>query len=258
MDVMSDNLFATPELASGYATARPPVHPEVLGRFRMRHQPTALFDRSLDLGCGAGLSTRALAPLTRRAIGLEPAESMLHQARRAGVSASLVAGRGEGLPFSDRSIDFITAAGSLNYTDGLQASFAEARRVLTGRQHGGMLVYDFSQGRNAALEGWFANDFMKRYPKALDNARPLDPEALQREAAGVFRVAWHEYFRIPLQLDLESYVNYMMTETNVADAIRRGTGSVSEIRDGIQDSLRPVFAGRKQEILFDGYMALLQ
>jgi len=56
-------------------------------------------------------------------------------------SRALVNGRGEGLPFADRSIHFMTAAGSLNYTDGLQAFFGEARRVLAP-ENGGILVYD--------------------------------------------------------------------------------------------------------------------
>ena len=252
---MEQNLFGTSDLASGYATSRPPVHPEIIRRFQQQSQ-APLYSRALDIGCGAGLSTRALAPLTRHAIGLEPAESMLHQARRAGVTASLVTGRGEGLPFADRSIDFMTAAGSLNYTDGLQAFFGEARRVLAP-QNGGMLVYDFSQGRNSALENW-VGDFMARYPKAKDNARPLDPETLRREAVGTFQLAWHERFRIPLLLDHNFYVDYMMTETNIAYAVRRGVATTQEIRSWCHRTLTPIFAGAKQEILFDGYMALLQ
>lgn len=251
---MEQNLFGTSELASGYATARPPVHPEILQRFQQQRQ-IPLHGNALDVGCGAGLSTRALTPYTRHAIGLEPAESMLHQARAAGVSGSLVAARGEGLPFADQSIDFMTAAGSLNYTDDLQAFFSEARRVFSP-QNGGMLVYDFSQGRNAALEPWFGV-FMTRYPKAKDNARPLDPESIRREAAGVFQLAWHESFRIPLLLDLDAYVNYMMTETNVAYAVRLGVATAAEIRNWCRESLAPFFGGAKQEILFDGYMALL-
>lgn len=226
-------------------------------RFRERRN-TPSYGRALDIGCGAGFSTRALTPYVRHAIGLEPAESMLHQARMAGVAASLVAGRGEGLPLADGSIDFMTAAGSLNYTDGLQAFFAEARRVFAP-QNGGLLVYDFSQGRNAALEPWF-QEFMTRYPKAKDNARPLDPEAIGREAAGTFQLVWHEQFRIPLPLDLEAYTNYMMTETNVAFAVNRGIATVQEIRNWVRHTLAPIFVepSAKQEILFHGYMALLQ
>lgn len=253
---MQQNLFGTSDLASGYATARPPVHPEILRRFRQQRQ-APIYARALDVGCGAGLSTRALTPYAKHAIGIEPAESMLHQARKAGITASLVTARGEGLPFGDHTIDFMTAAGSLNYTDGLQEFFREARRVFTPR-NGGMLVYDFSQGRNAALEPWFET-FMTRYPKAKDNARPLDPIAIQSQAVGTFNLVWHEYFQIPLSLDHEAYVNYMMTETNVAYAVSQGLATASEIRDWCRQTLRPTFErDPQQQVLFNGYMALLQ
>jgi ubiquinone/menaquinone biosynthesis C-methylase UbiE len=244
------NLFS--DLASGYANARPPVHPRIIERARQRFEQTS-FGNALDIGCGAGLSTRALAPIATHAIGLEPAESMLRQAARSG--ASYVVGRGEGLPFANRSIDLMTAAGSLNYADDLGAFFAEARRVM--KESGALLVYDFSPGRNAALQDWFG-EFMTRYPRAQDNARFLDPAILQAEASTQFRLSWHENFQIPIALGQDFYVDYMMTETNVASAIQRGADTAPEIRAWITETLDPIFAQNPQEIVFEGYLACLQ
>ncbi len=71
---------------------------------------------------------------------------------------------------------------------------------------------------------------MTRYSKAQDNARLLDPETLQREAAGTFQLAWHQRFRIPLLLD------------HVADAVRRGIATAPEIRSWCHRTLAPIFA----------------
>ena len=246
---MAQNLFA--DLAAGYANSRPPVHPRIIERAQRRIQK-ATFTNALDIGCGAGLSTLALAPLSTHAIGLEPAEAMLRQASK---TNAYVVGCAEGLPFADQSIELMTAAGSLNYTDNLSGFFTEARRVL--KHNGTMLVYDFSQGRNDTLKGWF-DQFMTRYPKAQDNARFLDPATLHTAAAGSFGMPWHEHFQIPIPLDQDFYIDYMMTETNVADAIRRGNETAAQIRMWITQSLSPLFAGKSQQILFDGYVACLQ
>ena len=60
------SVYDSERLAAGYAFDRPPVHEQILRSARLtRHA-----DRALDVGCGAGLSTAALAPLARQAVGL--------------------------------------------------------------------------------------------------------------------------------------------------------------------------------------------
>lgn len=129
-------------LAAGYATARPAVHPLVIDRVRRR---VVAVDRALDVGCGAGLSTRPLVGMARHVIGMEPAEPMLAWAREVAPGADFVVGGAERLPFMRASVDLITAAGSLNYADPA-LFFVEARRVL--RRGGMIVVYDFSTGRS--------------------------------------------------------------------------------------------------------------
>ena len=89
---------------------------------------------------------------------------------------------------------------------------------------GAALVYDFSPGRSfrdwEALDEWFA-EFERRYPRPKGEAREINPEIL----AGLdrrFKVREHARFEIRIRLDREFYAGYMMTETNVALAIRRG------------------------------------
>jgi SAM-dependent methyltransferase len=64
---------------------------------------------ALDVGCGAGISVRAIESWARKAVGVEPSYAML---RHAGVG-SFVAGLAERLLFSKAVFDLVSAAGSL-------------------------------------------------------------------------------------------------------------------------------------------------
>ncbi len=133
------SVYDSERLATAYAFDRPPIHEQILRAARLSRQA----DLALDIGCGAGLSTAALAPLARRAIGLEPISTMLTHRRTVAPYARFVIGQAERLPFAAGSFDLVAAAGSLNYAD-VPSAFAEIARVLTG--DGTFLLYDFSTG----------------------------------------------------------------------------------------------------------------
>jgi ubiquinone/menaquinone biosynthesis C-methylase UbiE len=191
-----------------------------------------------------------------RAIGMEPVEPMLALTREVAPGASFVVGRAEAIPVAAGSMDVMTAAGSLNYVD-LPRFFAEARRVL--RADGVLVVYDFSAGKrmagSAALAEWFA-EFRRRYPPRPSSGRPLDPGILATLAEG-FRADGAEVYEEAIAMTPEAYVDYMMTETNVASAVREGAREEG-IREWCRETLAPVFGGRAREVLFDGYIAYLR
>ena len=158
------NPFSSAEMAVGYARSRPPVHPRVVEMAFAALGRTSPFQRALDVGCGAGVSTRALERFATYRTGLEPAEAMLHFAAQVAPGAEFVVGAAEALPLANGALDLIAAAGSLNYVD-LARFFAEASRVLT--TDGVLLVYDFAAGKSfcdtCKLDEWFA-EFFARYP----------------------------------------------------------------------------------------------
>lgn len=238
-------------MGEGYARARPPVHAYVVSRIRERL--THPIGRALDVGCGAGLSTGPLTGLAEVCIGLDPFQPMVREAKRTAPAASFVQAAAERLPFRNESFHLITAAGSLNYTD-LDQFFPEAARVLA--REGVLVVYDFSQGRtfadSPALETWF-EEFMRRYPRPRGGEVAISPESLPSQAKG-FRVEGHEDFALPLPMTPQAYVDYVMTETNVANAAVAAT----EVRDWCSRSLEPVFDGKPQRVVFNGYLAWLR
>jgi ubiquinone/menaquinone biosynthesis C-methylase UbiE len=243
-------------MAAGYATARPPVHAIVLDKVREAFCGRMRPRTALDVGCGAGLSTKPLTAFVEHCIGLEPAVSMLKFARTVVPGARFVSGVAESLPFRSGSIDLMTAAGSLNYVS-LNHFFPEALRVLD--RSGCLVVYDYPAGRNfhssEDLDLWFGH-FRARYPKPPSEALKLTPEILERIVTG-FRLGPHEYFETCIKMTCQAYAAYMMSETNVAKAIREGE-SEEAIRNWVESTLPPVFDGREREIVFKGYYACLE
>jgi SAM-dependent methyltransferase len=247
------NPFGTDEMAAGYATSRPAVHQRVIQRVYRQLGRTAPFCLALDIGCGAGVSTRALDGYAAHAIGLEPAAAMLPWAARVAPSADFLAGAAEALPFRDHSFDLITAAGSLNYVD-LDRFFPEAARVLEA--HGVLVIYDFSPGRifrdAPGLDEWFTT-FHGRYPPPANEGLDLNPPLLAARCR-VLRLQISEPFGIGLRLAPDFYLDYVLTETNVADAVRRGIPH-AEIRSWCAATLASVWQGVEREVIFPGYFA---
>jgi len=250
------NPFAADTMAAGYATARPPVHPRILERVFDHLERRRPFDRAVDLGCGAGISTRALLPFANRCVGVEPAESMLKWVADIAPTADFVVGRAEAIPVRDRSVDLITAAGSLNYSD-VGLALREAARVLV--DGGVLLVYDFSPGRhftdNNRLDEWFTK-FAVRYPPPAEEGRELSPEILAQFDSGL-RMQSHEDVEIGIELTPGFYLDYILTETNVAAAMREGIPA-EEIRSWCAETLDPVWQGQNHEVVFRGYFACLR
>lgn len=244
------NPFATNRMSEGYAAARPPVHRRVVDSIAQRG---ALRGVVLDVGCGSGLSTKALDGVARQRIGVEPAEAMVRLADGVSPGAMFAVGRAEVLPFRAASLDWITAAGVLNYVD-LPAFFGEAARILNPA--GGVAVYDFSPGKvmknSGSLTEWF-QQFIARYPWAPAEARTLDPDILGQLGMG-FGVESAERFAVGIELTRHFYVSYMMTESNVAYALRRGVNE-REIRSWIESTLPMDGWG---EIVFEGYWAIMR
>ncbi|HVS46897.1 MAG TPA: methyltransferase domain-containing protein [Verrucomicrobiae bacterium] len=98
-------------------------------------------DRVLDIGTGTGTLARGFAVRGCDVVGLDPAASLLAEARRLdatnGVtSVRYVVGRAEQLPFEDAAFDIVSAGQCWHWFEGSQAA-TEALRVL---KPGGRLV----------------------------------------------------------------------------------------------------------------------
>jgi len=245
------SVYDSERLADAYAFDRPPVHEQILRSVRLARQA----DRALDVGCGAGLSTAALAPLARRVIGLEPIAAMLSHRRTVAPRAGFVIGRAERLPFAAGCFDLVTAAGSLNYAD-FPSALAEIARVLT--PDGTFLLYDFSTGSCSVpgdkLERWFAS-FERRFPWP-PGWQPLDARELPLAEYGL-ELLDLTAVETRLPMDLDAYLRYMLSETNVEDSIASGACSPEAARDWCLTTLEPVFGDGPLTVVIPGHVATL-
>jgi SAM-dependent methyltransferase len=100
---------------------------------------------ALDLACGTGITTLALAPHFRSVLGIDVSEPMLAQARRrVAAHPTVELARGDFRTFAlDRRFDLVTRSGdSLNYAQDpgeLAAAFRCVARVL---EDGGVFAFD--------------------------------------------------------------------------------------------------------------------
>ncbi|HXC82003.1 MAG TPA: methyltransferase domain-containing protein [Trebonia sp.] len=246
------SVYDSERLATGYAFDRPPIHEHILRSAHLDQQA----ERALDVGCGAGLSTAALGSLARQVIGLEPISTMLGHRRTVAPLARFVIGQAERLPFAAGSFDLVSAAGSLNYAD-LSSALAEIARVLTS--DGTFLLYDFSVGRRSVsgneLADWFAS-FQQRFPWPSDGWQPFDVRESPLVAYGL-RLLDYTGVECLLPMTLDSYLRYMLSETNVDNAIARGASSAEEVREWCRGTLEAVFANGEVTVVIPGHIATL-
>ena len=126
--------YDTTEMAAVYDQGR--GHgPAVLGQWM---QTVAAYvegslDLILDLGCGTGRFTEALAAqFGAQVIGLDPSAKMLHQAKakRNEKRVTYLRGGGEAIPLPDGSVDLVFISMVFHHFTNPRAAARECRRVL--------------------------------------------------------------------------------------------------------------------------------
>ena len=131
------------QTATHYAAFRPPLHQlildEALGRMR--------FQTGLDVGCGTGVSTLALAPYCEEVFGVDNSSAMLNQSHRH-PKLTYRLGTAQDLPVESRSVDVVTMAGVLSYLD-QQKLIDELERVCQPQAI--VVPYDFKVDTNELL-----------------------------------------------------------------------------------------------------------
>jgi ubiquinone/menaquinone biosynthesis C-methylase UbiE len=98
--------------------------------------------RLLDLGCGTGLQTAAVAATAREVVGVDLSPDLLNKAAnrcRGLANVELMLADATGLPFADSSFDAVISYGEvLSHVVEYDKPFAEVSRVL---KHGGTFIF---------------------------------------------------------------------------------------------------------------------
>jgi demethylmenaquinone methyltransferase/2-methoxy-6-polyprenyl-1,4-benzoquinol methylase len=119
-------------------------------QYVLRHYGLGEGMKLLDLATGTGLVARAatrIVPEPGAVVGIDPSSGMLREARKT-LSALLVRGRVEALPFGNDRFDFLSMGYALRHVADLGVAFRECLRVL--KPGGRLLILEISRPRSPA------------------------------------------------------------------------------------------------------------
>jgi SAM-dependent methyltransferase len=247
------NPFVGEEAASLYRRGRPDHHRQAVAAIRgmigRRHTRTAL-----DVGCGTGLSTAALATMADFTVGLDAAPAMAEIAT-AEAKLRCVVALGERTPFREGSFDAITVASTLHWVD--QAGFFEECRRLLDRG-GWLAIYDHFfvglQDRPDFLE-WVRGVYFARYPSPFRGGA-FGPDSPGPPGVGRVGDAHYEDNRPMTRREL---VEYHLTQSNVLMAVGEGRETVAAARAWLDAELQPFVPGGTTVVArFVGTVSCLQ
>ena len=192
---------------------------------------------ALDIGCGTGLSSRAVLERADRVVAIDASLAMLRAAESLTGVCYLAAGA-EQIPLHDATADLATAGAAFHWFDQPRA-FAELARVLRARA--ALLVYsDFFHGRLAdrpAFTDWLKNSYLHNYPTP---ARHAYFDANAAEAAGFTAPSYAED-EILVPLTCAQLADYLLSQSNAAIAVESGRISAAALRDQIISEISTFF-----------------
>ena len=163
----------------------------------------------LDLGCGTGRFTEALARhFDAQVIGVDPSEKMLARAREK-LSDGRVRyelGSGEAIPLPDDSIDLIFMSMILHHLDDPALAARECRRVL---RDGGIAF--LRTGVRERIERYPYVEFFPRTPAILQECLPSSKVICEQFEAAGFRLAASELVTQEIASDYNVYADKLAT-----------------------------------------------
>jgi ubiquinone/menaquinone biosynthesis C-methylase UbiE len=183
--------------------------------------------RLLDLGCGGGHVTFAVAPHMREVVAYDLAPEMLDVVVRAARERGLAnvttqQGVAERLPFADASFDLVMSRYSAHHWGDFSAGLAEAARVLAP---GGVAAFvDSVSPGTAARDTYLQAIELLRDPSHVRSyARAEWEQGLARAGLAVTETHWHR-----VRLVFSTWVERMATPKVQVDAIRALQAAMAE------------------------------
>ncbi len=249
---MNPTDFDFKRVAQGYRE-RPFLHRQVLERFH-RDMTFRPFSNGLDVGCGAGLSSKALKLICRHVTGSDISGEMIAVAREVCADeegCDFIVCPAEELPDFEKKFDIVTAAGAVQWIR--RAPFLYRLRDIM-EERGALLIYDFcitDQMKDCPdYTSWWHDMYLKEFP------RPSRDESVWTGAdvAGYgFLMRDQIRYEMEYEFDLDSFVRFMMIQSNVNARIEGEGRRACEVRKWLQQSARPLFQGGKRTVIFGGY-----
>jgi SAM-dependent methyltransferase len=239
--------FADMDEAARYAASRPFFHPLAIARAGKAIGLQQTVPLALDVACGTGQSTKALAAIADRVIGLDISRSMLAHAQ-ADARIQYLTARAEALPVRSGTASLVTSALAFHWFD-RRRFLSEARRVLL--EGGYLLIYNNGftgiMGENPAFQTWSQKDYLQRFPVPPRDSAPL--AAQEAERAG-FTLLAEDVYENEIRFTADELAAYLTTQTNVKAALDQGRETLATATAWLLGQLRPFFVATNASFVF--------
>ncbi len=251
---MDNRSFDSKRIALGYAK-RPWLHKSVIEQLLRdcNLDSSYKFKNGLDVGCGAGLSTKALRLICDKVTGTDIADSMVEVCRDLygkDTSYSFYVAKAEETKVPDTKYDIVTAAGCINWVDE-KKFMANMNEVLEA--NGLIVIYDFGitdkMVGSKAYTTWYQDEYLKRFPKPFRK----ENKWTQADLPDGFIMEKQTDYDIEYEFGLESFVDFMLIQSNVNAQIESGSLTADEAREWLKTSLEPIFEHSQKQLIFHGY-----
>ena len=124
----------------------------------------------IEVGCGTGNYTIALAMKGLRIGGIDPSEKMLEQAHLKNAGINWQIGTAEDTGFNTSSLDGIVCVLTLHHWENLQSAFSEFNRIL--KSNGRLVIFTSTPEQ---MSSYWLNHY---FPKMLDASMKQMPTKL--------------------------------------------------------------------------------
>jgi ubiquinone/menaquinone biosynthesis C-methylase UbiE len=189
--------------------------------------------RALDIGCGGGHLSFALAPHVARMVALDPSPGMLAAVSKAAATKGLPQievrqGNAAALPLDDGSFDLVCTRYSAHHWTCLEQALREFARVLAPGGHA--LVIDTLGHEDALVDTFMQSIELLRDPSHVRNRSVPEWRSLLR-SAGLVELERAEW---PTRLEFLSWVERMHTPADRVAVIRSlEEGAPQEVREAL-------------------------
>ena len=249
---MDSKDFDFQRIAEGYKR-RPFLHKQIIERFHRDVTPR-FFPNGLDIGCGAGLSSKALKAICGHVTGTDISKEMITVAREVCTCAEtydFIVSRAEELPAFETKFDIFTAAGVVQWVD-RDLFLKKLNNVMS--DHSYLLIYDFwisdKMKDCSAYTIWWHDAYLKEFPRPFRNESVWTKEDVAQYGFLMKDQVRHE---MEYEFDQDSFIEFMMIQSNVNAKIEGDKTSVKTVRKWFEQSTAPLFQNEKRTIIFAGY-----
>lgn len=248
------NLFVHRSTARRYASARPYFHPLVANRI-IAFTETARFSHALDVACGTGQSSQALAEIADHIYAIDISSAMVVEAESHDRIRYHVASA-EALPFLNNSFDLITVGLALHWFN--QVDFLhEAHRAL--KPDSWLVIYTSGffgeMAEDSAFSEWARKEYPERFPTPPRHNQNVDVKSI--ESIG-FTLQHTEKFTHDEKMSAEQLTDYLLTQTNVIAAVESGTTPLESAVKWVHKGIKPFFGNETRTMKFGGSISFLR